>query len=114
MRRAISSTVSARLLPIILRARLICRHDFFGDGYGVSNPGTERAIRVAREELALGLESTYTGKAMRALLADLDSGYDRPVLFWNTYNSRPLEVDDGLEPDFSVIPKEFQRYFQAP
>ena len=93
------------------RARLVYRHEFFGDGYGVSNPETERAIEIARDELELGLESTYTGKAMRALLADLRSGYDRPVLFWNTYNSRPIEVDDDLQPDFSVIPKEFQRYF---
>ena len=77
----------------------------------MSNPETERAIDVAREELGLGLESTYTGKAMRALLKDLGSGYDRPVLFWNTYNSRPIEVDDELEPDFSVIPAEFRRYF---
>ncbi|MDJ0909398.1 MAG: pyridoxal-phosphate dependent enzyme [Woeseiaceae bacterium] len=93
------------------RASLVCRHEFFGEGYGVSNPETDRAIDVAREELGLGIESTYTGKAMRALLTDLRSGYDRPVLFWNTYNSRPIEIDDELEPDFSVIPEEFRRYF---
>ncbi len=93
------------------RARLICRNEFFGSGYGVSNPETDAAVVVARENLELGLETTYTGKAMRALLADLDAGYDAPVLFWNTYNSRPLEVDEDIEPDYSVIPKEFARYF---
>ena len=93
------------------RARLVCRHEFFGGGYAVSNPETEAALVVAREELGLGIESTYTGKAMRALLADLEAGFDAPVLFWNTYNSRPLAVDEELEPDFSVIPEEFSRYF---
>ena len=111
-----TATLMRRLDPEIpadlsARTRLVCRDEFFGDGYGVSNPETERAIDVAREELELGLESTYTGKAMRALLADIADGYDRPLLFWNTYNSRPLEIDDELEPDFSVIPEEFKRYF---
>ena len=93
------------------RTRLICRDEFFGGGYGVSNPETDAAVVTAREDLGLGLESTYTGKAMRALLSDLEGGYDAPVLFWNTYNSRPLDVDEDLEPDYSVIPKEFARYF---
>ncbi len=96
---------------IASRARLICRDDCFGDGYSVSNPETELAIATAREELGLALESTYTGKAMRALLQDLANGYGGSVLFWNTYNSRPLRVDDELQPDFSVIPREFARYF---
>ncbi len=81
------------------RARLVCRHEFFGGGYGVSNPETDSAVVVAREELGLGLESTYTGKAMRALLTDLEAGFDAPVLFWNTYNSRQLDVDEQLKPD---------------
>ena len=93
------------------RARLISRDECFGEGYGVSNPETERAVEIAREELGLGLESTYTGKAMRALLQDLAAGYGEPVLFWNTYNSRPLNVDDQLEPDFDILPREFARYF---
>ncbi len=111
-----TATLMRRIEPgipsdLAARARLVCRHEFFGGGYGVSNPETERAIEVARDGLSLGLESTYTGKAMRALLGDLDAGYDRPVLFWNTYNSRPIAVDDDLEPDFSVMPEEFRRYF---
>lgn len=99
---------------IAKRTRLVVRHEFFGDGYGRSNPETNRAIDIAQRELALDLESTYTGKAMRALLADLDAGFDEPVLFWNTYNSRPLGINENLEPDFSVIPEEFRRYLDQP
>ena len=93
------------------RARLVFRNEFFGDGYGRSNPATEAAIEFAGEHLGLALESTYSGKTMAALLADLRDGLSGNVLFWNTWNSRPLDVDESLAPDFSVIPKEFARYF---
>lgn len=93
------------------RTRLRCRDEFFAGAYGRSNEATERAIAVARDELGISLESTYTGKAMAALLHDFES-VDGPVLFWNTYNSRPLFVDYNVEPDFNIIPREFERYFE--
>lgn len=93
------------------RTNIVCRDEFFAGGYGRSNPATNEAVTLAREELGLALESTYSGKTMAAMLSDLRNGVDEPVLFWNTYNSRPLEVDDALEPDFEVMPREFARYF---
>jgi D-cysteine desulfhydrase len=99
------------LADIANRARLVCRNEFFGDGYGVSNAATGEAVATAAEQLELALESTYTGKAMAALLHDLRAGCHGPMLFWNTYNSRQLIVDDRVAPDFDVIPREFARYF---
>ena len=93
------------------QARLKLRDEFFGTGYGHTNDATERAIELARDELGLSLESTYTGKAMAGLLHDVGSGFDKPVLFWNTFNSRPIELDTNLEPDYDRLPKEFARYF---
>jgi len=93
------------------RTRLVCRNEFFGDGYGCSNDATEAAITIAGEQLGLKLESTYSGKTMAAVLHDLRAGFSAPVLFWNTYNSQPLEVDTHLVPDFDVMPREFSRYF---
>lgn len=93
------------------RARLVCRNEFFAGGYGRSNAATEQAMEFAAEQLRLELESTYSGKAMAAMLQDLRAGYSAPVLFWNTYNSRPLDVDDNLAPDFDVMPRQFARYF---
>lgn len=92
-------------------ARLICRDEFFAGGYGRSNDVTDAAVKIANEQLNLNLESTYTGKTMAAMLHDLRAGYRAPVLFWNTYNSRPLDIDNSLEPDFDVMPREFARYF---
>lgn len=95
------------------RVRIRCRHAFFGDGYGRSNAETDRAIAIAADALGMTLEQTYTGKAMAALIHDLEAGCDEPVLFWNTYNSRPLDVDRTLAPDFDRIPEEFARYFDS-
>lgn len=98
---------------LALRAKLIFRDEFFGDGYARSNERTDRAIEMARNELALSLESTYTGKAMAALLHDLEqpNAAGQQVLFWNTYNSRPLPVGIDRPADSTGLPDEFLRYF---
>lgn len=93
------------------RTNIVCRDEFFGAGYGISNAATEAAIQTADEQLGLSLESTYSGKTMAALLQDVRAGCGMPVMFWNTYNSRPLHIDDDLAPDFNVMPREFARYF---
>jgi D-cysteine desulfhydrase len=74
------------------RTAIVVRHEFFGDGYARSTPATDAAIDVARNALGLDLESTYTGKAMAALLHDAGQAKhrDASLLFWNTYNSNPL------------------------
>ena len=92
-------------------ARLVLRDEFFGAGYGRSGPAVESAVEFARSELGLTLESTYTGKAMAALIADVRAGACRRPLFWNTYNAVPLGTDENDGPDWSRLPAEFSRYF---
>lgn len=95
------------------RTQMTFRDEFFGDGYARSNSDTEHAIDFAAAEMELSLDATYTGKAMAALLHDL-AGPEiagRPVLFWNTYNSRPLPVSCDRPSTTSNLPKEFLRYF---
>jgi len=95
------------------RARYCFRDGFLGDGYARTNSATDRAVEVARDELGLALEATYTGKAMAAMLHDLNQpgAAQESMLFWNTYNSRPLPVGNGRPVDVSRLPKEFLRYF---
>ena len=93
------------------RTNIVWRDEFFGGAYGRTTDATERAIAVAKDELGLSLESTYSGKAMAGLLHDIGEGFDEPVLFWNTHNSRPMSIDQSLKPDFERVPKEFARYF---
>ncbi len=95
------------------RARIEVRHEYFGDGYAVSNPATDAAVATARDALGLHLETTYTGKAMAALLDDASRPpyRDASLLFWNTYNSNPLPEVPGSAVDFGRLPAEFLHYF---
>jgi D-cysteine desulfhydrase len=95
------------------RARYSFRDGFLGDGYARTNAATDRAVEVARDELGLTLEATYTGKAMTAMLFDLDQAANarQSMLFWNTYNSRPLPVSTERPSDVSRLPEGFIRYY---
>jgi D-cysteine desulfhydrase len=120
MRRMIAKTafVLSRLDPEIPRdladrVRLCFRDEFFAGGYARFDEKTEHAVNVAREDLDLVLETTYTGKAMAALLHDLEQSecQGQSVLFWNTFNSRPLPATAERPADTSCLPDEFLRYY---
>lgn len=90
------------------------RDEFYAGGYAVVDGATRNAVYRAREEMALSLDTTYTGKAMTALLHDSQVGdVTGPVLFWNTYNSKPLDVSAERPPEISRIPEEFHCYYDA-
>jgi D-cysteine desulfhydrase len=98
---------------IAARTKLRFRDEFFADGYARSNPATERAIEFGREEIGLTLDTTYSGKAMAALLHDLsrDDLAEKKMMFWNTYNSRALPVTAERPENTSRLPEEFLRYY---
>jgi 1-aminocyclopropane-1-carboxylate deaminase/D-cysteine desulfhydrase-like pyridoxal-dependent ACC family enzyme len=83
-----SSTFSNLALE---RVALNLRDGFLGDGYAEPTVETREAIDLAAA-YGLCLETTYTGKALAALVADARAGKlsDKTVLFWNTYSSRPI------------------------
>lgn len=64
-------------------------HDQAGQGYGQPTRLAEEAVRIARETEGLVLETTYTAKAMAALIAHCRHERGR-VLFWNTFDGRDL------------------------
>lgn len=103
-----------RIPPALDRdMRLTLRHEFFGDGYAQTNAATEHAIAVARRDLNMKLEPTYTGKAMAALLADLkdEDAPGRRVMFWQSYHAAELPVDAARPLVPERLPDEFGRYF---
>ncbi len=113
-----SATLMNRLDPSIPadladRTRICFRDDFFAGGYARSNSATDRAIEFARDDLHLTLDTTYSGKAMAALLHDLKDPKlaEQSHLFWNTYNSQPLPVSADRPAKTSNLPKEFLRYY---
>lgn len=66
----------------------VLEQDYYGDGYGVATEEGEQA-KQRFAQLGIELEQTYTAKAAAAFLATLDST-PGSVLFWQTFNSRPL------------------------
>jgi len=96
------------------RIRLRWRDDFFAGGYAVFDDDTADAVSFASGQLDLNLETTYTGKAMAALLHD----QQRPeyqgetYLFWNTHNSSKLPVSGDRPATLENIPEDFLRYYE--
>ena len=95
------------------RTNIRLRNSFFGGGYAHTTPEAEDAIAFAKEQLDIRLESTYTGKAMAALLADVKepASDGLNMLFWNTYYALPVTVPTGQPLDRNALPEEFRRYF---
>lgn len=63
--------------------------EYLGAGYGHATAESTEAVRWFGETHGVMLEGTYTGKAAAYFLARLTQTGD-PLLFWNTFNSRPL------------------------
>lgn len=87
--------------------RFTLRHDWFEPGYGVVTPETSSAVAAAADA-HIKLETTYTGKAFAAMLADAAAGLlgDERVLFWDTYNSAPMPAPGPVE----LLPQVLQDY----
>jgi D-cysteine desulfhydrase len=64
------------------------RDGFLGEEYAAATPGSLEAVALAAAH-NIHLETTYTGKALAALVADARAGKlaGKTVLFWNTYSS---------------------------
>lgn len=75
-----------------------------GIGYGAVTEASRRAVALAGAA-GLGLETTYTGKTLAALLADADAGllHGKRVLFVNTVSSVDLSAQRARA-DLSLLP----------
>jgi len=87
--------------------RFELREDWYEPGYGVVTPETTRAVQLAGSA-GIKLETTYTGKALAALLGDARAHRLREsrVLFWDTYSSAPMPAEGPDE----ALPEELQAY----
>jgi D-cysteine desulfhydrase len=73
------------------RMGLQVRDGFFGDGYAQPTAEAREAVALAANH-ELHLETTYTGKTLAAVIGDARNNQltGKTVLFWDTYNSRPI------------------------
>ena len=95
--------------------RVRWRDEFLAGGYARVDAVTTDSVAAAESSLGLKLETTYTGKALAAMLHDLESPdyTGEPYLFWNTYNSQKLPVDSQRPATLDNIPEEFARYYTS-
>ncbi len=98
------------------RVRLRWRDDFFAGGYAKFDQTTEQAVYFASRDAGLRLETTYTGKAMAALVHDLQlEDYEgQDYLFWNTHSSAILPVTSAQPDTRGNIPDEFYDRYYCP
>ena len=111
---AMLNRIEPAIDPAVLKhTNVILRQEFFGPGYAKSTPATDDAIAIAGDQAGLLLETTYTGKAMAAVIADSEFCARRRTrqLFWNTYSSAPLPNDDDA--NVGSLPDAFRRYVDS-
>ncbi|NLE94462.1 MAG: pyridoxal-phosphate dependent enzyme [Dehalococcoidia bacterium] len=89
------------------------RTGYLGDGYACFTKEGMEAVSLMMKLGGIGLEGTYTGKTLAALVGDVRGGAvkDRTLLFWNTVNSRDLS-EFALAVDYHDLPHPFHRYFE--
>lgn len=87
---------------------------FYGGQYGRVTPEGMAAVGLIRETEGIKLETTYTGKALAAMLDFVKrdkSLKGAPVLFWNTYNGVDFSRVLAAEHDYTRLPGEAQWCF---
>jgi len=89
--------------------------DFFGGEYGKVTPEGRAAVDLIKKTEDIKLETTYTGKALAAMLDFIKKGRSpdgAPLLFWNTYNSVDYSETIKKCGGFKTLPKCVQWAFK--
>jgi 1-aminocyclopropane-1-carboxylate deaminase/D-cysteine desulfhydrase-like pyridoxal-dependent ACC family enzyme len=90
-------------------------HGQFGQEYARYTEASVAAVDYAHKMGSVELEGTYTGKAFATLMQHAREGRlaGKKVLFWNTYNSAPLDelLRCGSKKD---MPAVLRHYLDAP
>jgi len=87
--------------------------DQIGPGYGAPTAAGREAVDEAAR-CGIRLETTYTGKTLAALRERVSRrGWpERPLLFWNTYNSVDAEARAPRPLDPEQLPALFRRFVE--
>ncbi|HSJ59445.1 MAG TPA: pyridoxal-phosphate dependent enzyme [Anaerolineae bacterium] len=80
---------------------------YYGPGYAHPTPAAERAVELVHRTERLSLETTYTGKAMAALLDYAEAHPGARLLFVDTF----VEAPTLPEGDYHDLPERFWPIF---
>lgn len=85
---------------------------YFGPGYGVFSEEARAACALAEKgEARLHLDPGYTSKTLAAMLDHARREPWKRFLFWNTYNSMPVDEAEALAAGPGALPPAFQRIY---
>lgn len=87
---------------------VLIQESYVGHGYAVPTTKGLRAMELVRDTSDLRLDWTYTAKTFAALVDDAPARRQETVLFWHTYNAKPVSLD-GV--DYRQLPHALQAYF---
>jgi len=92
---------------------LVVCSDHFEPGYGLATRTVEAGLSLIERTENVHLDITYTGKAFATFLDETGKKEygDKPLLFWNTKNSRELP-EEIQKIDYRTLPAEFYKYFE--
>lgn len=100
--------------PLRPPAALALEHHFAGARYGEPTIEARRACQIAMDLEGLDLETTYSGKAMAALLARYGPApRRRRVLFWHTYAGHQASESIDIR-NLSSLPPLVARWLSRP
>jgi D-cysteine desulfhydrase len=92
---------------------------YLGSTYGAKTIRGQNAIDKVKNleghKREFKLETTYTGKAMAAMLDYLkqEENKKKTVLFWNTYNSNDLDKYlKDVDFNYKKLPKKFHKFYE--
>ncbi|HEY0301600.1 MAG TPA: pyridoxal-phosphate dependent enzyme [Rhizomicrobium sp.] len=97
----------------ITGADITIERGFLGPGYGSVTAAGLTAKELLADSEGVELETTYTAKALAALLdlAQRPQWRGKPLLFWNTYSSVDPRAALPPLPDWSALPPAFHHFF---
>ncbi len=82
LRRTDPSAVPRKIADVEIRS------EFFGQHYAVPTPETKKAMQRFETVSGARSDSAYSGKALAALYALIDTGaHPGPTLYWHTFNA---------------------------
>jgi D-cysteine desulfhydrase len=88
-------------------ADLTIEHRYVGQGYALPTAKGMRAMQLVRDRAGIELDPVYTAKAFAALIDDAPRLRTEVVLFWNTYDPKPVELSGRAAQD---APRELRGY----
>ena len=84
---------------------------YLGKEYGAITKKSQNAVDIAKQDVGITLDTTYSGKAFAAMIDWCSENKKETVLFWNTLSSVNPQVDSSISGFPSGLDERLKKYF---